>query len=28
VVEAASIDPPPPRISGNAALARRVVGPG
>jgi cyclic-di-GMP phosphodiesterase TipF (flagellum assembly factor) len=28
VVEAASIDPPPTRISGNAALARRVVGPG
>jgi cyclic-di-GMP phosphodiesterase TipF (flagellum assembly factor) len=28
VVEAASIDPQPPRISGNAALARRVVGPG
>jgi cyclic-di-GMP phosphodiesterase TipF (flagellum assembly factor) len=28
VVEAASIDPPPPRISGNAALARRVIGPG
>jgi cyclic-di-GMP phosphodiesterase, flagellum assembly factor TipF len=27
VVEAASIDPPP-RISGNAALARRVAGPG